>query len=384
MNGNSNLGIKEVKEELECPETPVNEENPAKASPNKRVFTLNEKAALINCSENEGLSVRELTEKFKCGKTSVYEILKRKSEILEQCVLGAGSRKRRLRKTGNEDINKAVWQWFLEAKSNNFSITGRVLQAQAKLAAERLGRPDFKASNGWLESFRSRHAINFKQPTAGSSQEQPMNQDEWNSYNEMDALIEVKEEQEDTDPGFELQDTETIDLLSSSSPLPSRGDGESDSSYPTTTNISGSLGLPPTRSQPMAFCENSPDPLPELPKQHSLDAEQHEEERTLETLQLSEQERQRRLEILEKEHDMKMDILRIEKETAEINRDIARRQHLWQSENQFYSTSQLGDLGSGAGKGGGGGGSIREAGGAFGKMEAAREEEYFYKQILSC
>ena len=44
------------------------------------------------------------------------------------------------------------------------------------------------------------------------------------------------------------------------------------------------------------------------------------------------------------------------------------------------SGSQVGDLGSGAGKGGGGGGSIREAGGAFGKLEAAREEEYFYKK----
>lgn len=43
--------------------------------------------------------------------------------------------------------------------------------------------------------------------------------------------------------------------------------------------------------------------------------------------------------------------------------------------------SQLGDLGSGAGKGGGGGGSIREAGGAFGRAEAAKEEEYFYKKV---
>lgn len=40
-----------------------------------------------------------------------------------------------------------------------------------------------------------------------------------------------------------------------------------------------------------------------------------------------------------------------------------------------------GELGSGAGKGGGGGGAIREAGGAFGKLEAAREEEYFYKKV---
>ncbi|XP_063700658.1 ATPase inhibitor mai-2, mitochondrial-like isoform X2 [Culicoides brevitarsis] len=42
--------------------------------------------------------------------------------------------------------------------------------------------------------------------------------------------------------------------------------------------------------------------------------------------------------------------------------------------------SQVGEFGSGAGKGGGGGGSIREAGGSFGKMEAAHEEEYFHKQ----
>ncbi|CAB3239686.1 unnamed protein product [Arctia plantaginis] len=39
-----------------------------------------------------------------------------------------------------------------------------------------------------------------------------------------------------------------------------------------------------------------------------------------------------------------------------------------------------GEPGSGAGRGGGGGGSIREAGGAFGKMEAGREEAYFYEK----
>ncbi|RWS28287.1 ATPase inhibitor-like protein [Leptotrombidium deliense] len=38
------------------------------------------------------------------------------------------------------------------------------------------------------------------------------------------------------------------------------------------------------------------------------------------------------------------------------------------------------EWGSGAGKGGGSGGSIRDAGGAFGKMESAREEEYFRRK----
>uniref|UniRef100_A0A1B6GRI2 ATP synthase F1 subunit epsilon n=1 Tax=Cuerna arida TaxID=1464854 RepID=A0A1B6GRI2_9HEMI len=50
------------------------------------------------------------------------------------------------------------------------------------------------------------------------------------------------------------------------------------------------------------------------------------------------------------------------------------------SQLRMSHSSQVGDLGSGAGKGGGGGGAIREAGGSFGKMEAANEEEFFYKQ----
>ncbi|XP_037715660.1 ATPase inhibitor A, mitochondrial [Drosophila subpulchrella] len=55
-------------------------------------------------------------------------------------------------------------------------------------------------------------------------------------------------------------------------------------------------------------------------------------------------------------------------------------QRLYPQQIQHLKMSQIGELGSGAGKGGGGGGSIREAGGSFGKMEAAREEEFFHKQ----
>jgi len=36
-----------------------------------------------------------------------------------------------------------------------------------------------------------------------------------------------------------------------------------------------------------------------------------------------------------------------------------------------------GESGSGSGKGGGTGGAVRDAGGAFGKRQAAKEEEYF-------
>jgi hypothetical protein len=57
-----------------------------------------------------------------------------------------------------------------------------------------------------------------------------------------------------------------------------------------------------------------------------------EDEQTLKTLQAREREHQRRLEIMEKEHEIRLEILRIEKETAEINRNIARKRLLQLSE----------------------------------------------------
>ena len=51
--------------------------------------------------------------------------------------------------------------------------------------------------------------------------------------------------------------------------------------------------------------------------------------------------------------------------------------------NSFSQLRMVGERGSGAGKGGGGGGSIREAGGSFGKMEAANEDQYFYNLVIN-
>merc|ERR1711915_314810 len=46
----------------------------------------------------------------------------------------------------------------------------------------------------------------------------------------------------------------------------------------------------------------------------------------------------------------------------------------------LVSVRCMSEAGSGAGKGGGAGGSIKDAGGAFGKMEVAQEEQYFRKE----
>jgi hypothetical protein len=60
---------------------------------------------------------------------------------------------------GNEKINKVVWEWFTNARSKNIHISGPMVQSEALAVARSLGNDQFKASTGWLDSFKTRHNI---------------------------------------------------------------------------------------------------------------------------------------------------------------------------------------------------------------------------------
>jgi kinesin family protein 6/9 len=97
------------------------------------------------------------------GRTQIMNILKRKSEILDDFKNNMpGSRKRQRRATGNEDINQLCWDWFQEATGRRINISGPLIQEQALKFAKDLGVDQFKASNGWLQSFLKRHNIVFR------------------------------------------------------------------------------------------------------------------------------------------------------------------------------------------------------------------------------
>lgn len=57
--------------------------------------------------------------------------------------------------TDNEDINEAVYKWYFLARAR--TISGPLLQEEALQIAKTIDpRTNFKASNGWLESFKKR------------------------------------------------------------------------------------------------------------------------------------------------------------------------------------------------------------------------------------
>ena len=71
------------------------------------------------------------------------------------------SKQRSARKTGNEGINKLIWEWFKDMSRRKLPISGPMLQEKALQFAKDLGNTEFRGSNGWLESFRKHNNIAF-------------------------------------------------------------------------------------------------------------------------------------------------------------------------------------------------------------------------------
>ncbi|XP_014668922.1 PREDICTED: uncharacterized protein LOC106810154 isoform X2 [Priapulus caudatus] len=147
-----------------CVVVPTNS-NPPKLVRNQ--LTLEKKLEVIYMCEQHGMSTRMIAETlssqgYRCGRTQIQNILKNRQHWIEELQRNAPlNRKRKVRRTGNAELNSLMYEWVRETTAQMLPMSGSLLQEKARQVAVQLGLDDFKASNGWLESFRRRHSIVF-------------------------------------------------------------------------------------------------------------------------------------------------------------------------------------------------------------------------------
>ena len=54
-----------------------------------------------------------------------------------------------------EELDKAVFKWFMSARSSNIPVRGLVLQEKANYLTKILDIANFKASNGWVDRWKA-------------------------------------------------------------------------------------------------------------------------------------------------------------------------------------------------------------------------------------
>jgi hypothetical protein len=119
---------------------------------------------VIKKSES-GISARKLSIEYQVGKTQIQDTIKRKAEYVKYHEENMPEdMKRKKIKTGFEEINRLTEEWLKEANRRHIDVTGPLLKSKALKFASDLSIADFKASQGWLQSFQKRNNLTFKIP----------------------------------------------------------------------------------------------------------------------------------------------------------------------------------------------------------------------------
>ena len=134
---------------------------PPKGERKRKALDLADRVRVIELSKNNK-SARSIADDFGVGKTQIQSIIKNKDNIMKDyennCNQG---RKRQRKQTPHDDVNDLTWEWFKSTTRRNMPVSGPLIQTQALKFAQDLGLNEFKASNGWLQSFVKRNNIVF-------------------------------------------------------------------------------------------------------------------------------------------------------------------------------------------------------------------------------
>ena len=129
----------------------------------QKFLTLKKKIEVIEyANKKQSVSSRDLAAKFSCGKSQINSVITTKKFLLERWASNEGGnleRKHGRSEQQYDELNRILWEWYQHCRASNIPVSGPMLQEEALAIAERLGKKEFKASNGWLEKWKNQHNL---------------------------------------------------------------------------------------------------------------------------------------------------------------------------------------------------------------------------------
>jgi hypothetical protein len=113
----------------------------------------------------KGASITSVSKGLGVGKSTICDIRKSEDKLMEfvsKMEHTEGSLKRRtVKKATDSSLDDALYLWFTQKRSQGIPVSGPILMAKALELNKELhpGDQNFKASQGWLSKFQSRHGI---------------------------------------------------------------------------------------------------------------------------------------------------------------------------------------------------------------------------------
>ena len=109
-----------------------------------------------------GLSKKEVARKHDVPLSTLSTWFKNKEKIINAVTQGKGRKTKNVKGGRNDELDQAVYKYFLNLRSQNIPVSGPILKEKAMAYARQLNISDFKGSDEWLDRWKARHNITFK------------------------------------------------------------------------------------------------------------------------------------------------------------------------------------------------------------------------------
>lgn len=120
----------------------------------RRQIDINTKLEILNAAD-QGEKKCDIANRFGIPASTLSTIISNRVQIENNTAL-VGTNRKRVKVCKNEDLDKKLFDWLMEARASNINVSGPILQEKARQEALRMGVENFQASNGWLSKFKSR------------------------------------------------------------------------------------------------------------------------------------------------------------------------------------------------------------------------------------
>lgn len=151
-------------------------------------LTLAEKISFLDQIKKQPphTSQRRLVEITGLAKTTILRLIKQENELREawrECEGQGrqGKSQKRKREGKDPDVDEALNEWFDIVTRRSIRVSGPMLKCKAEELAKKLGHDDFKATDGWLSRWKSRHDIKFKKVHGEKESADSAGAEEWQS-----------------------------------------------------------------------------------------------------------------------------------------------------------------------------------------------------------
>lgn len=146
----------------------------------RKALSIQEKIKILNVFDKKSQTKNQtqLAAELQLPVSTLRTILKNREDIKEKYRLGGVQRKKQ--KVGKFDkLEKVLVEWLHQARALKLPISGPIICEKARKIAESLQIADFNASNGWIDRFKNRHGIVYRQISGESETVVQQDVDTW-------------------------------------------------------------------------------------------------------------------------------------------------------------------------------------------------------------